>query len=66
MKLQRLQNTIQTEIYLGGVLDATVGDSEGVNGPVQVESMLCLAEWQTFSQSSFINLDDLQQQKITK
>uniref|UniRef100_A0A0A9EDI6 Uncharacterized protein n=1 Tax=Arundo donax TaxID=35708 RepID=A0A0A9EDI6_ARUDO len=27
--------------------------------------MLCLAEWQTFSQCSLVNLDDLQQ-TITK
>lgn len=46
--------------YLGGVLNTAVGDSEGVNSPVQVESMLRLAEWQTFSQSSLIDLDDLQ------
>jgi hypothetical protein len=49
-----------SKAYLGGVLDLAVGDSERVNSPVQVESVLSLAEWQTFSQSSLINLDDLQ------
>jgi hypothetical protein len=57
--LPRLHSTVQ-ENDLGGVLDFTVGDSEGVDGPVQVESVLSLAEWQTFSQCSLIDLDNLQ------
>jgi len=43
--------------YLSGVLDANIGDSEGMNGPVQVVSLLRFPQWQTLSQSSFINLD---------
>lgn len=44
--------------YLSGILDANIGDSEGMNGPVQVVSLLRFPQWQTLSQSSFINLDD--------
>lgn len=44
--------------YLSGILDANIGDSEGMNGPVQVISLLRFPQWQTLSQSSFIDLDD--------
>lgn len=58
MRCMSLSGT-KRKTNLGGVLDATVGDSEGVDGPVQVESVLGLPERQTFSQSSFVNLDNV-------
>jgi len=45
--------------YLGSVLDTNIGDTERVDSPLQVELMLRLPEWQTFSQGSLINLDNV-------
>lgn len=45
--------------HLGCVLNANIGDSEGVDSPVQIESMLGLPERQSFSQSCFVNLNDI-------
>lgn len=46
-------------INLGSVLDTAVSDPEGVNGPVQIESLLRLPKGQPLSQSSLINLDNI-------
>lgn len=45
--------------YLGGVLDAAVGDPEGVDGPVQVKGLLGLAERKALPQGGLVDLDDL-------
>ena len=45
------------ETDLGGILNTDVGDSEGVDSPVQVESMLGFAERQPLPQCSLIDLD---------
>lgn len=46
------------EKNLGGILNTTVGDSERMNGPIQVEIFLGLSERQTLSQCCLVNLDD--------
>ena len=45
--------------YLCGVLDAAVGDAEGMDGPIEIESLLRFTKRKAFSESCFINLDDL-------
>lgn len=50
---------IERATDLGSVLDTTVGDSEGVDCPVQVESMLRFPERQSFPQGSLINLNNV-------
>ena len=46
-------------INLGSVDDTAVSDPEGVNSPVQVESLLRFPKRQPLSQSSLINLDNI-------
>lgn len=46
-------------VNLGSVCDTTVGDPEGVNSPIQVESLLRLPKGQPLSQSSLVNLDNI-------
>lgn len=58
-QIREMRLDIKKATDLGSVLDTTVGDSEGVDCPVQVESMLRFPKRQSFSQGSLINLNDV-------
>ena len=49
---------VKWKTNLGGVLDATIGDPEGVDCPIQVKSLFGFSKRQTLSQSSLIDLDN--------
>ena len=53
-----IQRFVMIRKYLSGILHTNIGDSEGMDSPVQVVSLFWFPQWQTLSQSSFINLDN--------